>query len=288
MGFFDKLKQKVNIFSKIRSFFSKKILDENYIEELEALLVQSDLSYKFTYEIIELLQKKAKENGFSESEQIYESLKEILRGFLKEKEIDYSKKTVILVTGINGVGKTTTIGKIANLLKKDGKKIVVGAADTFRAAASDQLEIWAERASVNLIKGKDGSDPASVVYDTLKSDDYDIAIIDTAGRLHNKEHLMRELGKIDKIIEKHQIENYIKLLVLDSTLGQNSLQQAKTFNEIVDIDGFILTKLDSTSKGGVIFEISKEVKKPIYFIGLGENIEDIEIFNVDKFVNNMF
>ncbi len=287
MGFFDKLKQKVNIFSKIKNFFNKKVLNENYIEELEELLIQSDLSYKFTHEIINQLQQKLRGNNF-ESDEIYENLKEILKGYLKEGKINYFKKSVLLVTGINGVGKTTTIGKISRLLKNEGKKVIIGAADTFRAAASNQLEIWAKRASVKLIKGKDESDPASVVYDTLKEENYDVAIIDTAGRLHNKEHLMRELGKIDKIIEKHQIENYIKLLVLDSTLGQNSLQQAKTFNEVVDIDGFILTKLDSTSKGGVIFEISKELGKPLYFIGLGEEIEDIEIFNVSKFVENMF
>ena len=290
------VKTKKGFFTKLKEVFTGKPIDDEMYEELEDLLIQSDLGFDMTLRVIEELEERVKKAKVKDSEEVYEILKQILREKISSEnsalDIVDGKLNIILVVGVNGVGKTTSIGKIASKLKQKNKKVIIGAADTFRAAAIEQLEEWGKRTGVEVIKQSHGSDPGAVVFDTIstaRSKKYDVAIIDTAGRLHNKSDLMKELEKINKIIIQQSGEdNFEKLLVIDSTTGQNGLQQAKLFNEIVDLSGVILTEFDGTAKGGIIFAISDELKKPIKYLGVGEGIEDLREFNADEFVNAIF
>lgn len=298
MGFFDKLK---NGLSKTKTSFDEKMnqvfsgfrkVDEELLEELEEVLIMSDVGTETSLTIIENVRQRIKRENVQEENQVKEILKEEIQKILEQTDSDLKLETtpsVILVVGVNGVGKTTSIGKMANRLKADGKKVVVAAADTFRAAAVEQLEIWANRASVDIVKKEEGTDPASVVYDAIKvakETKADVLICDTAGRLHNKKYLMDELEKIKKVIDKEMPEASKEILmVLDATTGQNAISQVKAFKETVDITGLVLTKLDGTAKGGVVIGIVEENKIPIKFIGVGEQIDDMEIFNSRDFVN---
>ena len=298
MSFFDKLKNgltktKNNIDEKINGVFSTfRKVDEELLEELEEILIMSDIGMDTSLEIIDQLRKKIKLENIKEAEEVKNALRKIMEEILEKEDNQLhitSKPSVILVIGVNGVGKTTSIGKIANRLKRDNKKIVLAAADTFRAAAVEQLEIWANRAGCDIVKKEEGVDPASVVYDAIKitkEKEADILICDTAGRLHNKKYLMDELSKIQKVIEK-ELPDADKevLLVIDATTGQNAISQVKAFKEVAPITGLVLTKLDGTAKGGVVVGIVNENKIPVKFIGVGEGIEDMEIFNSKDFIN---
>lgn len=289
-------KSKEGFFSKLKNIFTSKIkVDDSIYEELEDLLLQSDVGLNMTTNLINQLEKEVKSNKVDSTEEVYEILKKLMSEFLLSQDskiyLKDDKINVILIVGVNGVGKTTTIGKLALKYKKLGKKVLLGAGDTFRAAAVEQLEEWAKRADVDIVKGKEGADPASVVYDTLSKAELikaDVVIIDTAGRLHNKSNLMRELEKINNIIKKKIGEEYESLLVIDGTTGQNGLNQAKEFNSVTSLTGFIVTKLDGTAKGGIVFSVSEELKKPIKYIGLGEKIEDLIEFNAQDFVEAIF
>lgn len=298
MGFFDKLKEGL---SKTKSSFDDKVnhifsnfrkVDEELLEELEDALIMSDVGIETSTKIIEKLRERIKIENVKEAEQVKIMLREEIKTILDEVDNSLHLETtpsVILVVGVNGVGKTTSIGKIANRLKQDGKKVVVAAADTFRAAAVEQLEIWANRVGCDMVKREEGTDPASVVYDAIritKEKEADVLICDTAGRLHNKKYLMDELIKIKKVIDK-ELPGASKevLMVLDATTGQNAISQVKAFKETVDINGLILTKLDGTAKGGVVIGIVSENKMPVKFIGIGETIDDMEKFNSQDFVD---
>ena len=298
MSFFDKLKNglnktKNNIDEKINGVFSNfRKVDEDLLEELEEALIMSDIGMDTSLEIIDNLRKKIKLENLKEAEDVKKALRELMKEILDKQDVSlkmYSKPSVILVIGVNGVGKTTSIGKIANRLKKENKKIVLAAADTFRAAAVEQLEIWANRSGCDIVKKQEGVDPASVVYDAIKitkEKNADVLICDTAGRLHNKKYLMDELSKIQRVIEKELPDaNKEVLLVIDATTGQNAISQVKAFKEVAPITGLVLTKLDGTAKGGVVIGIVNENKIPVKFIGVGEAIDDMEIFNSDDFVN---
>ncbi|NYV27797.1 signal recognition particle-docking protein FtsY [Streptobacillus felis] len=296
MGISDLLiKPKKGFFTKLKEFFVGEAITDDVYEELEELLIQSDLGMKMTMEIVANLEKNVRSKGIKTKELMYDELKLLLSEKLEvfqdnSLNIQKGKLNVILVIGVNGVGKTTSIGKIAMKLKKEGKSVIIGAADTFRAAAIEQVEMWGQRAGIEVIKQKHGSDPAAVVFDTLntaKSKNVDVAIIDTAGRLHNKVDLMKELEKIDKII-KQNVDEYESLIVIDSTTGQNGLEQARIFNSISDISGIILTKFDGTAKGGIIFSIVAELNKPVKFLGVGEGVEDLRVFDSKEFINEMF
>lgn len=285
------------LFGKIKDIFSgKDVIDDEMYEELEELLVQSDIGMDMTMKIVSSLEKEVKKRGLKDPKEIYEVLRLVMEGFLikenNELDIRDGELNVILVVGVNGVGKTTTIGKIANQLKKEGKKVIIGAADTFRAAAIEQLEEWGKRADVEVISKEQGSDPGAVVYETISiatAQKADVVIIDTAGRLHNKANLMKELEKINNIIvKKIGSERYESILVLDGTTGQNGLSQAEMFNESTKLTGFVVTKLDGTAKGGIIFSISEKIKKPIKYIGVGESIEDLRKFNAKEYINAIF
>ncbi len=297
MGFFDKLKQGL---SKTKTSFEEKInnvlsnfrkVDEELLEELEEALIMSDVGVNTSSQIVDKLRDRVKKQNIEDEEGVKQALREEIKEVLDSVDNGLNLTTtpsVILVVGVNGVGKTTSIGKIANRLKKDGKKVVLAAADTFRAAAVEQLEIWAERANCDIVKRREGSDPASVVYDAIKvtkETNADVLICDTAGRLHNKKYLMDELIKIKKVVDK-ELPDASKevLMVLDATTGQNAIEQVKAFKETVDITGLVLTKLDGTAKGGVVIGIVSENKMPVKFIGVGEQIDDMEIFNSDDFV----
>ena len=297
MGFFDKLKNGLN---KTKKSFDEKIntvfssfrkVDEDFLEELEEILIMSDIGMDTSVKIINQLRERVKKEKIEDEEDVKKALREEMKKILDVTDIGLklnTKPSVILVVGVNGVGKTTSIGKIANRLAKDGKKVVVAAADTFRAAAVEQLEIWAKRSGADIVKREEGVDPASVVYDAIKitrEKDADVLIVDTAGRLHNKKYLMDELNKIQKVINKEMQEaDKEVLLVIDGTTGQNAIAQVKAFKEEADITGLVLTKLDGTAKGGVIVGIVEENKIPVKFIGVGEQIDDMEIFNSEDFV----
>jgi len=275
--------------------FRRKI-DEALFEEIETALLKADVGVKATQEIMKFLREESKKRGITEGEDLKALLKEklieILSGCKGELNLKGEKPDVILFLGINGSGKTTTVGKLSSLLKKEGKSIVLAAADTFRAAAIEQLEVWANRAGARLVKHSQGADPSAVVFDAInsaKSRQEDIVIVDTAGRLHTKENLIKELQKIKRTIQKFSPNQPCEtLLVLDGTIGQNSINQAKTFKEAVDITGIIITKLDGTAKGGAIIPICQELKIPIKFIGVGEDIEDLQPFDPKNFVNALF
>lgn len=298
MGFFDKLKSglgktKQTINEKINNVFSSfRKVDEELLEELEEVLVTSDIGMETSMEIIEKLRTKIKKEKIEDEADVKKALKEIMKEILDVAEPKLNldtKPSVILVVGVNGVGKTTSIGKIANKLVKEGKKVVIAAADTFRAAAVEQLEIWAERSNSTIVKKNEGTDPASVVFDAIqktKELDADVLICDTAGRLHNKKYLMDELAKIKKVIEKEMPEASKEvLMVLDAETGQNAILQVKAFKETTDITGIVLTKLDGTAKGGVVLGIVAENKIPVKFIGVGEQIDDMEVFNSQEFLD---
>lgn len=297
MGFFDKLKSGL---SKTKSSFDEQInkafsnfrkVDEDFLDELEELLIMSDIGMDTSVKIIDNLRKKIKLKNVQDEEEVKELLREEMKTILDEVDQDLhldTKPSVILVVGVNGVGKTTSIGKIANRLVKDGKKVVVAAADTFRAAAVEQLEIWANRSGSEIVKRDEGVDPASVVFDAIKKtkeNNADVLIVDTAGRLHNKKYLMDELNKIQKVINKEMPDAAKEvLLVIDGTTGQNAISQVKAFKQEADLTGLVLTKLDGTAKGGVVVGIVEENKIPVKFIGVGEQIDDMEKFNSDDFV----
>lgn len=297
MGFFEKLKQglgktKDNFNDKINNVFASfRKVDENLLEELEEVLIVSDIGVNTSMEIIARLRDKIKKENIQEEEAVKKALKEIMTELLDVGTVELNlntKPSVILVVGVNGVGKTTSIGKIANRLKQNGKKVVVAAADTFRAAAVEQLEIWANRAGVNIVKKEEGADPASVVFEAIqvaRQTNADVLICDTAGRLHNKEYLMEELSKINKVIEKELADaSKETLLVIDGTTGQNAIAQVKAFRQTVELTGLILTKLDGTAKGGVVVGIVEQNKIPVKFIGVGEKIDDMEVFNPQEFL----
>ena len=300
-GFFRRLaeglsKTRDNIVSGIDSFFSGfSSIDEDFYEEIEETLIMGDLGINATTAIIEDLKEKVKENHIKEPSECKRYLIESIRQQMEVGEMAYEfehRTSVVLVIGVNGVGKTTSVGKLAGKLKDQGKKVVLAAADTFRAAAGEQLSEWANRAGVEIISGQEGSDPASVVYDAVaaaKARHADVLLCDTAGRLHNKKNLMNELGKINRILEKEYPEAYREtLVVLDGTTGQNALVQAREFAEVADITGIILTKLDGTAKGGIAIAIHSELGIPVKYIGVGESIEDLQKFNAEEFVNALF
>ena len=296
MGFFEKLKQgltktKESINEKINDVFSTfRKVDEEFLEELEEILIMSDLGVETSTKIISELRNKIKKEKIEDEEQVKQALRDIITNILdvgnSELNLD-TKPSVILVIGVNGVGKTTSIGKIAYKLVKEGKKVVVAAADTFRAAAVEQLEIWSKRAGAEIVKRAEGSDPASVIYEAItkaKQVNADVLICDTAGRLHNKKYLMDELKKIQRVIQKEMSEcSQEVLLVLDGTTGQNAISQVKAFKEQADITGLILTKLDGTAKGGAVIGIVGNNQIPIKYIGVGEKVEDMEKFNASDF-----
>ena len=297
MGFFDKLKNGLN---KTKTSFDEKInnvfknfrkVDEEFLDELEEVLIMSDIGMDTSIKIISNLRERMKKEKIQDEEDVKQALREEMQKILDVTDISLhlnTKPSVILVVGVNGVGKTTSIGKMANRLAKDGKKVVVAAADTFRAAAVEQLEIWANRAGATVVKRDEGVDPASVVYDAIKQTKElgaDILIVDTAGRLHNKKYLMDELNKIQKVINKEMADaDKEVLLVIDGTTGQNAISQVKAFKQEADITGIVLTKLDGTAKGGVVIGIVEENQIPVKFIGVGEQIDDMEIFNSEDFV----
>ncbi|MBQ4145404.1 MAG: signal recognition particle-docking protein FtsY [Clostridia bacterium] len=301
MGLFNKIKDSLSktresINDKFESVINSfKKVDDELFDELEEVLITADLGVETSMDIIERLRCVAKEKHIIDSVELKSALADILRDILKDGSSNelqiYGSPAVIMVIGVNGVGKTTSIGKIANMYKQQGKEVVIAVADTFRAAAIDQLEVWADRAGVRIIKQQEGSDPAAVVYDAInacKGKNVDLLLCDTAGRLHNKKNLMEELKKIYKILDR-EIPNGSKevLLVLDATTGQNAVQQAKEFKEAADITGIVLTKLDGTAKGGIVFAIKNEYDIPVKLVGLGEGADDIELFDADEFVNGV-
>ncbi len=298
MGLFDKLKEtlsktKESVNSKIEDVIKAfKTVDEDLYEELEEVLIMSDLGVNTSTEIIDRLRTRVKEKRISDSAEVKEELRQILVEILSEGENELKlsgQPAVIMVIGVNGVGKTTSIGKLAYRYRQMGKKVVIAAADTFRAAAIEQLEVWAQRADAEIIRQMEGSDPAAVIFDAIsaaKKRGADILLCDTAGRLHNKKNLMDELKKIYRIIDKELPDSSKEvLLVLDATTGQNAVYQAQQFKETADITGIILTKLDGTAKGGIVFAVKNEYDIPVKLIGLGEKAEDIDEFNAVEFVN---
>lgn len=300
MGFFSKIKEGLKktrdsvvgqIDTMLKSFTK---IDEELFEELEELLVMGDVGIHTSQRITELLRERVKKEGVTDPGEIHRLLSEIVAELLtggEQLKLD-TRPSIILVIGVNGVGKTTTIGKLANNLRQDGKKVMLAAADTFRAAAIDQLEIWAQRSGCEIVKQKEGSDPAAVVFDAIssaKARNADVIICDTAGRLHNKKHLMDELAKIGRIIDR-ELPDADKeiLLVLDATTGQNAVNQAREFKNAAGITGIVLTKLDGTAKGGVVLSIKEELDVPVKFIGVGEQIDDLQPFNAQDFAKALF
>lgn len=301
MGFFEKLKAGL---AKTKDAFVGKInnlfrafakVDEELLEELEEILISADIGVEVTEQIIDDLREKIKDDHITDPEETKKILFDMLKDMIGDGESiaeNDGEMTVILVIGVNGVGKTTSIAKIANVMKKRGKKVVLAAADTFRAAAIDQLGVWADRIGVDLIKQTEGSDPAAVVFDAAaaaKKREADVLIVDTAGRLHNKKNLMAELAKINRVIDR-ELPDAVRetLLVLDATTGQNALIQAKEFKNAAEITGLVLTKLDGTAKGGIVISIKHELGIPVKFIGVGEKVDDLEVFNSDEFISALF
>lgn len=300
-GFFKRLvaglsKTRSNIVSGFESVFSGfSKIDDDFYEELEEILIMGDIGVRATEEILDSLKDKVKENKIKDPADCKQLLIDSIKEQMEIGETAYrfeEEKSVVLIIGVNGVGKTTSVGKLAGKLKGQGKRVLMAAADTFRAAAGEQLTEWSHRASVDIVGGQDGADPAAVVYDAVqaaKARKTDVLLCDTAGRLHNKKNLMEELRKINRILEKEYPEAYREtLVVLDGTTGQNALAQAKQFAEVADITGIILTKMDGTAKGGIAIAIHSELGIPVKYIGVGEKIEDLEKFNADEFVDALF
>ncbi len=300
-GFFSRLREGLtktrnNIVRGIDSVFSGfSSIDEEFYEELEEILIMGDIGINATTEIVERLKKQVKENHIKEPHECKQLLIDSIKEQMRVDETAYEfeeKQSVIMVIGVNGVGKTTSVGKLAGKLKDRGKRVVIAAADTFRAAAGEQLAEWARRADVEMIGGKEGSDPASVVFDAVhaaKARKTDVLLIDTAGRLHNKKNLMEELRKMNRIVDREFPDAHREnLIVLDGTTGQNALVQAREFGDVANLTGIILTKMDGTAKGGIAVAIQSELKVPVKYIGVGESIEDLQKFNSDEFVNALF
>lgn len=298
MGVFSKLfgalkKTKDNLSQKMRLLFSKNKLGDEFYDELEEILISADVSVTTAEEVVEQIREEAIENKLKDEGYVTDLLKDILEDTLCQAEVPQIEyPAVIMLVGVNGVGKTTTIGKLAHWFVKEHKSVTLAAADTFRAAAADQLTVWADRANVRVVKHEEGSDPSAVVFDAVssaKARHTDVVIVDTAGRLHVKANLMQELKKMHRIVEREYPEaHFYKLLVLDATTGQNALSQAKVFDETVDLDGIVLTKLDGTAKGGFVISLCGELNIPVWFVGVGEKMEDIERFDAETFVEGIF
>ena len=299
MGFFEKLKQglkktKSGLIGSINSLLSGSEINDDFYDELEETLILSDIGAKTSEDIVSGLRQRVKEQKLSTPDEVREALKQMIREMLgDDTPLDLSTvPSVVLVIGVNGVGKTTAIGKLSNQLRSEGKRVIVAAADTFRAAAIDQLNVWTDRAGVEIVKHNEGSDPAAVVYDALdaaKSRNADVVIIDTAGRLHNKSNLMNELAKISRIVRQKADGCALEVLIaLDATTGQNAVNQARAFNEAADITGIILTKLDSSAKGGIVISIANELKVPVKLVSVGEKIDDLQPFSAHDFVEALF
>ncbi|HLT23768.1 MAG TPA: signal recognition particle-docking protein FtsY, partial [Ignavibacteria bacterium] len=304
MSFFDKLKQgltktKEDLFGKVnRLVNAKSKIDDEFIEELEEIFLSSDMGYDTAEVLIENIRTRAKTDKYEDSEELNNLIKDEIKNVLSDNLSEFDtfsfntdkKPFVVMIVGVNGVGKTTSVGKLAHNFKNAGKSVLIGSADTFRAAANEQLETWAKRAGVEILQKPDAKDPASVAFDTVKqaaANNTDVVLVDTAGRLHNKSHLMDELNKVKRVMQKvvpdapHEI-----FIVIDATTGQNGLNQAKEFSKALNgLTGIILTKLDGTAKGGIVMKISKEMKIPVRFIGVGEQIDDLQIFDKEKFVS---
>ena len=299
-GFFNRLKEglsktRTSIVDSFSSVFGASHIDDDFYEELEETFIMADMGYETTEKVIENLKERVKEARIKEPAACKELIINIIRDQMMVDESAYDfekKKSVILVIGVNGVGKTTTIGKLAAQYKKSGKKVLIAAADTFRAAAIDQLKTWADRAGVEMISHNEGADPAAVVYDAVsaaKARNTDILLIDTAGRLHNKKNLMDELAKMRRIISRDYPDaNVESLIVLDGTTGQNALEQARQFSNVTEIDGIVITKLDGTAKGGIAIAIQAELNVPVKFIGIGEKIDDLQRFDPSAYVEALF
>ena len=298
MGLFDRIKAGLQ---KTRAVFSGhmdelvenyKKLDDDFFEDLSDILIMADVGMKTTELAVSRLREKCKAEKIGSAEQAREALKEILADMMRTEPMRLESPMVLLVIGVNGVGKTTTIGKLATRFKTVGRRVIICAADTFRAAAAEQLTVWAERADVPIIKQKEGADPAAVVFDGIQAArgrHADVLIVDTAGRLHNKAHLMEELKKISRVAERDYPEAKVKaLLVIDATTGQNGLQQAMLFKEVANIEGIVLTKLDGTAKGGIAVAIRNELGLPVYYIGFGEQLDDLQPFDAKQFVDAIF
>ena len=295
MGIFGKLfgalkKTKDNLSEKLRVLFSNNKLGNEFYEELEEILISADVSVSTAEEVVERVKEQAIQEKLKDENYVIGLLKNVLTDILQESEVEPPQyPCVIMLVGVNGVGKTTTVGKLANYFLKQGKTVTVAAADTFRAAASEQLSIWAERAKVRIVKHEEGSDPSAVIFDAVssaKAKKTDVVIVDTAGRLHVKENLMNELRKMDRVVTREYPEaDFMKLLVLDATTGQNAVNQARVFDEAVELDGIVLTKLDGTAKGGFVFSLSAELSLPVIFAGVGEKMEDLEFFDSQEFVD---
>ena len=298
MGLFSKLKSVLSktrdgMAKKLNELFAKNKLGEEFYEELEDILISSDVSVKTTMEIVDEIRETAIKEKCKDKDYVIELLKtELFETLDYADALDIKAPAVIMVVGVNGVGKTTTIGKLANKFVKEKKSVTIAAADTFRAAAADQLSVWADRAKVRIIKHEEGADASAVVFDAItscKAKNTDVLIIDTAGRLHVKSNLMEELKKMDRVVKReYPNANYYKLIALDATTGQNAYNQVEVFNEAVGIDGIILTKLDGTAKGGFIISLSYELEVPVAFVGTGEKIDDIEDFNAKEFAESLF
>lgn len=297
MGIFSKIKNalkktKENFGGAIRSLFSRNKLGDEFYEELEEILISADISVTTAEETVEDLRDEAKKEKLKDEEYVVGLLKDILEEKLTRAEVPEIKyPAIIMLIGVNGVGKTTTVGKLADYFLRQKKSVTVAAADTFRAAAADQLSVWAERAGVRIVKHEEGSDPSAVVFDALssaKAKGTDVVLVDTAGRLHVKANLMEELKKISRVITREYPQaNVYKLLVLDATTGNNAVNQARLFNEAVDLDGIVLTKLDSTAKGGFVISLCGELEIPVLFVGTGEKIGDLELFNAEEFIEGI-
>ena len=297
MGLFSKLAQglkktKEAIAKKFYSLFTGRALDDEFFDDLENVLISSDLGVEAAEQILERFKDECFERRISKAEDARELLKDIMVESIDYDVAPYEYPLIILVAGVNGVGKTTAVGKLAKYFKDKGKSVVMAAADTFRAAAGEQLEVWLQRAGVRLIKHEEGSDPAAVVFDALssaKAKGTDVVLIDTAGRLQNKKNLMNELSKINKVVERECPDaDYRTYIVLDATTGQNALSQVEAFDEIIDVDGIILNKMDGTAKGGVVFAISAERELPVIFVGVGEKIDDLAEFDARTFIDSIF
>ncbi|MDE5897140.1 MAG: signal recognition particle-docking protein FtsY [Clostridia bacterium] len=298
MGLFGKIKAalkktKDNVAHKMRQLFLKNKIGNEFYDELEEILISSDVSVRTAEEVVDQVREEAIGNKIKDEQFVTDLLKDILEDTLNEADIPEIKfPCVIMFVGVNGVGKTTTIGKVANYFVSQKKSVTVAAADTFRAAASDQLNVWAERAKVRIVKHEEGSDPSAVIYDAVasaKAKGTDVVLVDTAGRLHVKENLMNELKKMDRVVTREYPEAaFYKLLVLDATTGQNAVNQARVFDEAVELDGIVLTKLDGTAKGGFVFSLCGELGIPVVFAGVGEKIDDLVPFDAEEFVEGFF
>jgi fused signal recognition particle receptor len=294
MGIFGKLfgalkKSKDNFSEKLRVLFSKNKLGNEFYEELEEILISSDVSVTTAEQLVERVKEQAINEKLKDQAYVTQLLRDVLTDTLQQSEVEAPEyPCVIMLVGVNGVGKTTTVGKLAHYFLSQGKTVTVAAADTFRAAASEQLSVWAERAKVRIVKHEEGSDPAAVIFDAVssaKAKKTDVVIVDTAGRLHVKDNLMNELKKMDRVVRREYPEaDFLKLLVVDATTGQNAVNQARVFDEAVELDGIVLTKLDGTAKGGFVFSLSEELSLPVIFAGVGEKMQDLVFFDSKEFV----